>query len=247
VWRAQTGLRQVRHGPPARHDDADPPRRRRGTRGGHRGPVGAPEDARRVGHARRHGRRPRLSHGPGDGDMAPGRPRRARIGGRKGIQTREDHEVGITRGGDQRADERCARCRDERVRSALRQGHTLLQRVGANWTPKRAARWARQARSGGARHLGAVPGVQPQMLGAPRRRKSGFRESPTPRRRSEARQGAEGYALLLQLVFEELATELPGLYGPAGVADLVPIPAATCATWWTPSTTPRSRAAGPTT
>ncbi|MBK8593649.1 MAG: SAM-dependent methyltransferase, partial [Sandaracinaceae bacterium] len=37
----------------------------------------------------------------------------------------------------------------------------------------------------------------------------------------------EGYALLLQLVFEELATELPGLYGPAGVADLVPIPAAT--------------------
>jgi hypothetical protein len=116
-------------------------------------------------------------------------PRRARIGGRKGIQTREDHEVGITRGGDQRADERCARCRDERVRSALRQGHTLLQRVGANWTPKRAARWARQARSGGARHLGAVPGVQPQMLGAPRRRKSGFRESPTPRRRSEARQG----------------------------------------------------------
>jgi hypothetical protein len=37
----------------------------------------------------------------------------------------------------------------------------------------------------------------------------------------------EGYAFLLQLVFEELATELPGLYGPAGVADLIPIPAAT--------------------
>jgi len=37
----------------------------------------------------------------------------------------------------------------------------------------------------------------------------------------------EGYAFLLWLVFEDLATELPGLYGPAGVADLVPIPAAT--------------------
>jgi hypothetical protein len=37
----------------------------------------------------------------------------------------------------------------------------------------------------------------------------------------------EGYACLLQLIFDDLATELPGLYGPAGVADLVPIPAAT--------------------
>lgn len=37
----------------------------------------------------------------------------------------------------------------------------------------------------------------------------------------------EGYAFLLGLVFEDLATELPGLYGPAGVADLVPVPAAT--------------------
>ncbi|WP_218940479.1 BREX-6 system adenine-specific DNA-methyltransferase PglX [Streptomyces sp. Ru87] len=37
----------------------------------------------------------------------------------------------------------------------------------------------------------------------------------------------EGYAFLLRLIFEDLATELPGLYGPAGVADLVPIPAAT--------------------
>ena len=35
----------------------------------------------------------------------------------------------------------------------------------------------------------------------------------------------EGYAFLLRLVFEDLATELPGLYGPAGVADLVPVPA----------------------
>jgi hypothetical protein len=37
----------------------------------------------------------------------------------------------------------------------------------------------------------------------------------------------EGYAFLLRLVFEDLASELPGLYGPAGVADLIPIPAAT--------------------
>ena len=37
----------------------------------------------------------------------------------------------------------------------------------------------------------------------------------------------EGYQFLLGLVFEDLATELPGLYGPAGVADLVPVPAAT--------------------
>ena len=37
----------------------------------------------------------------------------------------------------------------------------------------------------------------------------------------------EGYAFLLRLTFEDLATELPGLYGPAGVADLVPVPAAT--------------------
>lgn len=35
----------------------------------------------------------------------------------------------------------------------------------------------------------------------------------------------EGYRLLLQLVFDELALELPGLFGPAGVADLVPMPA----------------------
>ncbi len=38
---------------------------------------------------------------------------------------------------------------------------------------------------------------------------------------------SEGYAFLLRLVFEDLATELPGLYGPAGIAELIPIPAAT--------------------
>src|SRR5262249_14009017 len=37
----------------------------------------------------------------------------------------------------------------------------------------------------------------------------------------------EGYAYLLRLVFEDLATDLPGLYGPAGVAELTPVPAAT--------------------
>jgi hypothetical protein len=37
----------------------------------------------------------------------------------------------------------------------------------------------------------------------------------------------EGYAFLLRLAFEDLATELPGLYGPAGIAELVPVPAAT--------------------
>jgi len=38
---------------------------------------------------------------------------------------------------------------------------------------------------------------------------------------------SEGYAFLLQLIFEDLATDLPGIYGPAGVADLVPVPAHT--------------------
>src|ERR1051325_7253504 len=32
----------------------------------------------------------------------------------------------------------------------------------------------------------------------------------------------EGYAFLLRLVFEDLAVDLPGIFGPAGVADLVP-------------------------
>lgn len=38
---------------------------------------------------------------------------------------------------------------------------------------------------------------------------------------------SEGYAYLLQLIFEELALDLPGLYGSAGVADLIPVGAAT--------------------
>lgn len=37
----------------------------------------------------------------------------------------------------------------------------------------------------------------------------------------------EGYAHLLQLTYDDLAHELPGIYGPAGIADLIPIPPAT--------------------
>lgn len=37
----------------------------------------------------------------------------------------------------------------------------------------------------------------------------------------------EGYQYLLKLVFDDLAIDLPGLFGPAGVADLVPIPSPT--------------------
>ncbi|MDH5674429.1 MAG: BREX-6 system adenine-specific DNA-methyltransferase PglX [Myxococcales bacterium] len=38
---------------------------------------------------------------------------------------------------------------------------------------------------------------------------------------------SEGYARLLALVFDDLATELPGLYGDVGLTSLIPIPAAT--------------------
>jgi hypothetical protein len=38
---------------------------------------------------------------------------------------------------------------------------------------------------------------------------------------------SEGYSFLLQLIFEDLATDLPGLYGSVGVADLIPVPSAT--------------------
>jgi hypothetical protein len=37
----------------------------------------------------------------------------------------------------------------------------------------------------------------------------------------------EGYAFLLRLVFDELAVDLPGLFGSAGIAELVPVPAST--------------------
>jgi hypothetical protein len=38
---------------------------------------------------------------------------------------------------------------------------------------------------------------------------------------------SEGFCFLLQLVFEELAEDLPGLFGSAGIGDLIPIPPAT--------------------
>ncbi|MEZ4228794.1 MAG: hypothetical protein R3B89_06505 [Polyangiaceae bacterium] len=38
---------------------------------------------------------------------------------------------------------------------------------------------------------------------------------------------SEGYRFLLDLAFQDLAQELPGVFGPAGVADLIPISAGT--------------------
>lgn len=38
---------------------------------------------------------------------------------------------------------------------------------------------------------------------------------------------SEGYAFLLQLVFEDLALDLPGVFGSVGVAELIPVPAGT--------------------
>ncbi len=67
--------------------------------------------------------------------------------------------------------------------------------------------------------------------------------------RGGQRDESEGYATLLGLVFDELALDLPGLYGPVRMTSLVPIPAATLraviialdedelATVWTDDTT----------
>ncbi|CAO3379010.1 BREX-6 system adenine-specific DNA-methyltransferase PglX [Azospirillum argentinense] len=38
--------------------------------------------------------------------------------------------------------------------------------------------------------------------------------------------GSEGYATLLDLVFDDLAVDLPGLYGRVGLTDLIPVPVA---------------------
>ena len=38
---------------------------------------------------------------------------------------------------------------------------------------------------------------------------------------------SEGYAQLLQLIFDDLAIDLPGLYGNVGLTALIPVPAAT--------------------
>lgn len=56
-----------------------------------------------------------------------------------------------------------------------------------------------------------------------------FREAAPELARSApgARDDTEGYATLLGLVFDELALDLPGLYGPVRMTALVPVPAAT--------------------
>ena len=41
---------------------------------------------------------------------------------------------------------------------------------------------------------------------------------------------SEGYAFLLKLIFEDLAIDLPGLYGTVGVVDLIPVPSSTIRT-----------------
>lgn len=38
---------------------------------------------------------------------------------------------------------------------------------------------------------------------------------------------SEGYSVLLQLVFDDLAMDMPGLYGNAGISDLIPVPTKT--------------------
>jgi hypothetical protein len=67
--------------------------------------------------------------------------------------------------------------------------------------------------------------------------------------RGDVHDDSEGYATLLGLVFDELALDLPGLYGPVRMTGLVPVPAATLravisaldddalATVWTDDTT----------
>jgi hypothetical protein len=37
----------------------------------------------------------------------------------------------------------------------------------------------------------------------------------------------EGYRFLLEMIFQDLAVDMPGLYGRAGIADLIPMPAST--------------------
>ncbi len=38
---------------------------------------------------------------------------------------------------------------------------------------------------------------------------------------------SEGYSVLLQMVFDDLAIDMPGLYGNAGISDLIPVPTKT--------------------
>lgn len=38
---------------------------------------------------------------------------------------------------------------------------------------------------------------------------------------------SEGYSILLQMVFDDLAIDMPGLYGTGGISDLIPVPSKT--------------------
>ena len=76
------------------------------------------------------------------------------------------------------------------------------------------------------------PGPSDQPLRTPALIKGGWNSRAYQDFRDLARgvvrdDSTEGFAFLLQLVCEELAEDLPGLFGSAGVADLIPIPAAT--------------------
>jgi len=76
------------------------------------------------------------------------------------------------------------------------------------------------------------PGLSDQPLRKPALIKGGWNSRAYQDFRDLARSvvrddPTEGFAFLLQLVCEELAEDLPGLFGSAGIADLIPIPAAT--------------------
>ncbi|WP_411868850.1 BREX-6 system adenine-specific DNA-methyltransferase PglX [Vulcanococcus limneticus] len=76
------------------------------------------------------------------------------------------------------------------------------------------------------------PGPSGQLLRKPSLIKGGWGSTAYQDFRDLARgvvrdDPTEGFGFLLQLVYEELAEDLPGLFGSAGIADLIPIPPAT--------------------
>jgi hypothetical protein len=101
------------------------------------------------------------------------------------------------------------------------------------------------------RHLEALGLSKPAVLtgGWSSRGYREFREFAPALCANAAADATEGYATLLQLLFDELAVELPGLFGDVGLTRLLPIPAATLrevverlddpglATAWTDDTT----------
>ena len=58
---------------------------------------------------------------------------------------------------------------------------------------------------------------------------------------------SEGYALLLQLIFDDLATELPGLFGDVRLTPSFQSRPPRCVWRWKRSTRPSLKAVGPTT